>query len=574
MKEILRLLRPYRKGLILSTVAVLISTLCDLWLPTIMSQILNRGVYQKDLSYIAACCGVMLLVAAMSLGTVIAGAKLSIRVTEGFSADLRNTIFRKVNQMSFEEYGKLGTAALVTRATHDVETVSWIAGDLCSTVITIPMLFFGGVILALGKDPVLALTMLAFVPLIVVIVLLVGRKILPLWTKADDYIDRQNDLMRQRLRGIWVIRAFNSEEKEHHQVGEATQAMSRTIIQSNTSMGAVTPVATLLLNMAAVLIVYLGGWRMETEAGLTGGDIFAIIQYVALVANGLIMGAFVIIMLPKAKVAADRIGQVLHAEGMADPIPPQNLSFIGEITFENVTFRYDGADEAALENVSLHIATGEQVAIIGGTGAGKSTLVSMLMGFRMPTRGQVKLDGIPTEELSRYTMRQNMSCVLQNASIYSGTVRENVRMGRLEASDEEILDALETAQARAFVDGFPDGLDHEITQSGKNLSGGQKQRLCIARAVLKNAPVYIFDDCFSALDFMTEAKLRSALGRKIAGKTQIIITQRVSTAMHCDRIYVMERGRIAAFGTHKELLQSSCVYREIHDSQTGGAHDE
>ncbi len=571
MKEILKFLRPYRRGLILSTLAVLISTLCDLWLPTIMSQILNQGVYQKDLSYIVACCGLMLLVAGVSLSCVLLGAKLSIRVMESFSADLRASIFRKVNQMSFEEFGQLGTAALVTRSTHDVETVSWIANDLCSTVVMIPMLFFGGVLLAMGKDPILALTMLAVVPVIVVIVLLIGKRILPLWLKSDEYIDKQNDIVRQRLRGIRVIRAFNSEEKEHQRASEAVRTMSDIMIRGNTSMGAVTPIATFLLNLATVLIVYLSGWRMEAGHGLTGGDVFAIVQYVALVANAIIMGSFIIIMVPHATVAAGRIGQVLRAEGMADPIAPQELTFTGEIAFENVSFRYEGAAESALQNIDLHIAPGEKVAIIGGTGAGKSTLVSMLMGFRMPTEGHVLLDGMPTESLSRYTMRQNMSCVLQNATIYSGTIRDNVKMGKLDATEEEIQGALEIAQAREFVDSFAEGLDHEIKQSGKNLSGGQKQRLSIARAVLKNAPIYIFDDCFSALDFMTEARLRNALAREMAGKTQVIITQRVSTAMHCNRIYVMDKGRIAASGTHSALLKACQVYREIYESQTGGA---
>ncbi len=574
MKEILKFLKPYRRGLILSTLAALVSTLCNLWLPTIMSQILNRGVYQKDLSYIVSCCGLMLAVAAFSLGAVILGSKLSTKVVEGFSADLRGSIFRKVNKMSFEEFGKLGTAALVTRATHDVETVSWIAGDLCSTVITIPMMFFGGVILAMGKDVMLALTMLAFVPVIMAIVLLVGKKILPLWLRSDEYIDKQNDIMRQRLRGIRVIRAFHSEDKEHTRACDAIRAMSDIFIRSNTSMGAVAPVATFLLNLAAVLIVYLAGWRMETGSGLTGGDVFAIVEYVAMVANGIIMGAFIIIMIPQATVAAGRIGQVLQAQGMADPIARQDQTFTGDITFRNVSFRYEGAAESALRDISLHIAPGEKVAIIGGTGAGKSTLVSMLLGFRMPTEGQVLLDGIPTERLSRYTMRQNMSCVLQNATIYSGTVRENVKMGKLDATDSEIQTALDIAQAREFVSSFPDGLDHEIKQSGKNLSGGQKQRLSIARAVLKNAPIYIFDDCFSALDFLTEARLRSALAREVAGKTQIIITQRVSTAMHCNRIYVMDRGAVVSSGTHGELLQTSQVYREIYESQTGGAPNE
>ena len=571
MKEMLKYLLPYKKGLILATLMVTVSTLCDLLLPTVMSEILNNGVYRSDLGYIVKSCLVMLVIALVGLGTVILGSKISNEVVAGFCADVRGVVFRKVNQMSFEEFGKLGTAALVTRATHDVSTVSWIASELCGTIITIPVLFIGGVVLSLRKDVTLALTMLAFVPVILVLVVVLGRKIVPLWEKSDDYIDWQNDLMRQRLRGIRVIRAFGAEDKEHGRVADATRTMAEYIIKGNVAMGLITPVATLLLNLAAVLIVYLSGWRMETGSDLTGGDVFAIVQYISLVSSGVIMGAFTIIMLPRAKVAADRIGQVLKAEGMADPIERQDLQFTGDIEFSNVSFRYAGAAESALKDITLHIRKGQKVAIIGGTGAGKSTVVSMLLGFRMPTSGEVRLDGIPTTKLSRYTMRQNMSCVLQNATIYSGTIRENVQMGRQNATDAEILEALEVAQAGDFVGSFADGLDHEIKQSGKNLSGGQKQRLSIARAVLKDAPIYIFDDSFSALDFLTEARLRAALAQRIAGKTQIIITQRITSAMHCDCIFVMDKGALVDSGTHGELLERCSVYKEIFASQTGGA---
>ena len=571
MKDMLRYLKPYYKLLILSTVAITLSTVCDLLLPTIMSRILNWGVYRADFPYIVRCCAVMLAVALVGLGAVLWGTKLSTDVVAGFCADVRASVFQKVNRMSFEEFGELGTAALVTRATQDVETVSWVAAELSGTVITIPVLFFGGVFLAMRKDVLLSLTLLAFVPVIFAVVMVVGRKIEPLWEKSDEYIDRQNDIMRQRLRGIRVIRAFNAEPREHEKIADATRVMSATIIQSNVTMGLVTPLATFLINLAAVLMVYLGGWRMENGSGITGGDIFAIFQYVSLISGGIIMGAFAIIMFPQAKVAADRIGQVLHSRGMADPVARQDIRLAGDIVLDHVTFRYTGAAEPAVRDVSLHIPAGQRAAIIGGTGSGKSTVVNMLLGFRMPTEGEVRLDGCPTTRLSRYCLRENISCVLQNTTIYSGTIRENVAMGREGASDQQILEALDTAQALEFVCGFPDGLEHEIKQSGKNLSGGQKQRLSIARAVLKDAPVYIFDDSFSALDFLTEAKLRGALARKTAGKTQILITQRVSSAMHCDRIYVMDRGAVVGAGTHQELLETCQVYREIYASQTGGA---
>ena len=570
MKEMMRYLRPYRRSILLATVMMTLSTLCDLLLPTIMSEILNNGVYQKDMGYILECCLWMLAVASVGLGTVLLGSRISSSVVASFCADVRGDVFRKVNRMTFEEFGKLGTAALVTRATHDVQTVSWVAAELCGTIVMIPVLFLGGVLLAMAKDILLSLLMLVFVPVIMVVVLRVGKRIVPLWEKADEYIDRQNSLMRQRLRGIRVIRAFNAENQEHDKIVEAIHVMSESFIRSNIASGLITPLAMLLLNTAAVLVVYFGGWRMELGSGLTGGDIFAIVQYISLVSSGLIMAAFTVIMFPQARVAADRIGQVLKAEGMADPVARQDLSLKGKIEFDGVSFRYDGAAEYALKDIRLKIAPGEKIAVIGGTGAGKSTLVSMLLGFRMPTEGRVLLDDMATDTLSRHAMRENMSCVLQSATIYSGTIRENVRMGRLDAGDDEILEALKTAQAMEFVESFPDGLDHEIKQSGKNLSGGQKQRLSIARALLKDAPVYIFDDSFSALDFLTEANLRKALAEKIRGRTQIIITQRITSAMHCDRVYVMDRGRLVDCGTHRELLERCGIYQEIYASQTGG----
>lgn len=571
MKRMIRYLRPYVHLLILASFASLMSSMCSLLLPTLMSDILNEGIYRQDFQQILISCGKMLLVALMGMGATLLGAYLSCRVVACFCGDLRTDLFRKVNSMTFEEFGQIGAAALVTRATHDVGTVSWIAGECTNTIFTIPTLFFGGVVLALAKDVPLALTMLAFVPAILLIVLRVGKNIYPLWIRADEYTDRQNDLMRQRLRGIRVIRAFNAEHQEHDRISDATRLMAENIIKSNVSMGVISPLGTFLLNAAVVLIVWLGGVRMEQGTGLSGGDVFAVVQYVNLIANAVIMAAFSIVMFPHAQVAAKRIVRVLDAETMEDPVEPTGVKLSGKIEFEKVTFGYEGAAAPALKDISFTIHPGEKIAVIGGTGAGKSTLVSLLLGFRMPTAGTVKLDGMDTAGLSRLDMRDNISCCLQSAAIYSGTVRENLVMGKQNAAEEELWSALETAQGADFVRAFPEGLDHEIKQSGKNLSGGQKQRISIARALLKNAPIFVFDDSFSALDFLTEARLRAALANRIAGRTQIIITQRVSSAMHTDRILVLDGGRLAGQGTHEELLKTCDVYREIHASQTGGA---
>ena len=397
-------------------------------------------------------------------------------------------------------------------------------------------------------------------------------KVEPLWKISDQFCDKQNDLVRERLHGIRVIRAFNREEQEQGRIAEATRVMAEHIIEANTKMGLVAPIAIALMNLVAVAILYFGGSRMQSGiSAASGGDIFAMVQYVALVMNGIVMAAFALVMYPHAKVAAGRIGEVMDANMMTETAEEDdNITFAGDIRMENVTFRYEGADAAAVSDVSLHIAAGQKVAIIGGTGSGKSTLVQLLMAFRLPTEGKIYFDGRDAATLSRRTIRHNISCVLQRAGIYSGTIRENIAMGRPSASEEELMEAAAVAQMADYIKAQPEGLDHRLEQAGKNLSGGQKQRVSIARAVLKNAPIYLFDDSFSALDFMTEANLRRALAEKAAGRTQIVVTQRVTSAMSSDQIFVMDGGRLVDSGTHRELLERCKVYREIYLSQTGG----
>lgn len=570
MKKIFAYLKPYRGGLLLGMLLMAISTVCELLLPDIMSDILNTGVYNGDLNYIFRCCAKMLAVALISLGSVLGGWYISSKVVAGFCADLRQGVFRKVNTMRFEDISRIGSSALLTRSTHDVGTLSWVASMLSGSVITIPVLFIGGVVLALGKDAVLSLVLLLFIPLVFAAVVRIGKKIEPLWETSDKYMDKQNDIVRERLHGIRVIRAFNSEPREHKRIEDATQVMAENIIRANVSMGVISPLSIALMNMAVVLIVYLGGFRMERGlSSASGGDIFAVIQYITLIMNGVVMAAFSIVMYPHAKVAAKRIGEVLDVESPAEP-EEEELHFSGDIRLENLSFGYEGAAENAVSEISLHIRPGQQVAVIGGTGSGKSTLVQLLMGFRRPAAGHIYFDGRDSTSISPKTIRENISCVLQKAAIYSGSIRKNIAMGRPGATDEELLAAAEIAQMGDYLASLPEGLDHELTQSGKNLSGGQKQRICIARAVVKNAPIYIFDDSFSALDFLTEARLRKALSERTAGKTRIVITQRVSSAMSCDCIFVMDKGCLVDAGSHQELLERCKIYQEIYVSQTGG----
>ena len=570
MKQIFTYLKPYRGQMLLGVLLIAVSGVCSLLLPTIMSDILNRGVYLSDWDYILRCSAKMLVVTAVSLGAVVAGTWFRTRVVSGFCADLRAAVFSRVNQMPFEEVSRIGTSALLTRSTHDVGTMSLVADMLSSNIITIPVLFFGGVALAFSKDPALALIILLALPIITAAMLIIGRKVEPLWKISDSYCDKQNDLVRERLHGIRVIRAFNREEQEQGKIAAATRVMAEHIIEANVKMGLASPLAIALMNLVAVAIVFFGGSRMQSGvSSASGGDIFAMVQYVALVMNGIVMAAFALVMYPHAKVAAGRIGEVMAAKTV-DDATGEDITFAGDIRMEDVTFCYEGADAAAVSHVTLHIAPGEKAAIIGGTGSGKSTLVQLLMAFRQPTEGKIYYDGRDAATLNRRTIRQNISCVLQRAGIYSGTIRENIAMGRPDAAEEEIWQAAAVAQMTDYIKAQPKGLDHVLVQAGKNLSGGQKQRVSIARAVLKNAPIYLFDDSFSALDFMTEANLRRALAEKAAGKTQIVVTQRVTSAMNSDKIFVMDGGMLVDAGTHRELLERCGVYREIYLSQTGG----
>ena len=549
-----------------------VASLGQLLLPALMSRVVDDGIYQQDFSAILRCCLLMLAISLLSMGASAAGGKLSSITVSGFTASLRSAIFRKVMGMGHPSFGTLDTGALVTRSTQDVETVSWAASTLSSSIISIPAMFLGGVILSFQVDPALASVVLCAVPLVFVIVILIGRKVFPLWERSDAYIDRQNELMRQRLRGIRVIRAFRREPVEHEKIADATRIMADNIIRSNVAMQSLNPIASLFLNGAALIILYLSAVRMQSGvSAATGGDVLALVQYITFITTGVLTASFAIVMIPHTIVACRRILQVLdlpddHAE------QGNQVTLRGEIAFRNVTFSFEEGSEPAVRDVSLEIRPGQWVAIIGSTGSGKSAPIHLLLGFQDAQQGQILFDGRDSRTLAASCIRRQISCVLQKTAIYTGTIRENVAMGKPDATDEEIWRALDIAQLLQFVESLPDRLDHRLELSGSNLSGGQRQRLAIARAVIKDAPVYIFDDSFSALDFLTESRLRARLRQELGDRTQIVVTQRVTTARSADRIFVMEQGQLVDWGSREELLNRCQVYREIYVSQTGGDH--
>ena len=582
MRKLLSFLKPYRGRIALATLLMAVSAICNLLLPTLMSNVLDKGVYGAaegdTFGYILGTAAWMLGISAVSLASVAGGYWVVYHVISGYTWSLRSALFRKVHTMTLAEVGRIGTSNLVTRSTHDVGTLNWVVSMLCGNIIIIPLMFLGGVFLCMRKDFRLSLVILCVVPLLIGVVLLMSKKIDRLWEISDEYCDRQNDLVRERLRGIRVIRAFDREAAAHDRITHATRVMADNIIRANVSMALIDPLAAFVLNAAALLIVYLGGVRMERGSGLTPGDVFAMVQYINIILGAIVSVSFAIVMLPHARVAARRLSQVTESTGLENPRPAEGLTLSGEIDLDHVSFTFPGSSLPALSDVCLHVGAGEWVSVIGGTGSGKTTLADLLLAFRSPTGGTLRFgaeEGASyrlrvASDLSPKDVRANISCSLQKSMLYAGTVAENLRMGKPEASDEELWAALELAQIADFLREKPEGLNFKLEPAGTNISGGQKQRLAIARAILKDAPIYIFDDSFSALDFLTEAKVRQALNEKLAGRTRIVITQRVVSAMHSDRIFVLSDGALVGAGTHAELLERCPIYREIYLSQTGG----
>lgn len=546
---------------------LVLSTVCSVALPTLMTNIVDYGIGEKDLHYVFRTAGIMAGVAVADALLVVAAYWLETKALEAFGRDLRTEIFRKATALSPDEFAKFGAGGLITRSIEDADRVGEVLYTLMSALSAIPFTMIFGTVLAFRRDPLLALILFAFVPVLIAVVLPVSRKVHPLWKTSDEYMDKQNALVRSRLSGIRVVRAFNREGAEQEKIASATRVMADNIIRANVRAGLISPVCMFLLNFATVLILGVGAFRISLpSSSLTVGGILAVIEYVGMIMSGFLSISFTISEVPRVRVNCARIGEVLSA-----PVPSERADAFplsGGISLSEVSYRYPGSEGDALSGVTMDILPGERAAVIGGTGSGKSTLVRLLSGLALPTSGELRFDGRRREEMSGKNIRDGVSCVLQRDTIFSGTLRDNVAAGR-QVSDDEVISALRDAQLYDFAAEREEGINYPVTQRGGNLSGGQKQRLAIARAIAKPAAVYIFDDSFSALDFLTESRLRARLSERLKAKTQIVVTQRVSTAMSCDKIFVFDGGRLVASGTHAQLMETCSVYREIEKSQSG-----
>ncbi|MEG1711124.1 MAG: ABC transporter ATP-binding protein [Clostridia bacterium] len=565
-------LKKYKKDIIIACLLIGLASLCDLMLPTIMSEIIDNGINKNDMPYIYILGLIMLLIAALGMVCYIISAKRGARVVNGFGADLVNKVFCKVNTMNFDQFSVLGPSALLTRTTEDVQMLTETVYFFIRIIVALPLMFVGGIFLSFSKDVLLSIILFAFLPILVILILVIGKKMFVLYEKSDEYVDKQNQIMRERLSGIRVIRAFNRENTEHDRIVDATNIMADNIIKSNIRGGIINPISLLMLNVVIVIIVIVGGNRIIPHGKFSGADVIAVIQYITLIMNSIMMFSWAILFLPHVKVKINRINQVMQIDTRVEHAKT-DAHFNGRIKTEHLSFKYDGSEEMAIKDINLDIKPGQTAAFIGGTGCGKTTVLQLLMGFYKPTEGKIYYDNYDFATLNAATIRDNVSCALQKSTVFSSTIKENIKMGKANATDEEVAIVAEIAEAASFIENLPEKYDYILEQEGSNLSGGQKQRIAIARAIIKEAGIYIFDDSFSALDFLTESRLRKKLNNYIKGKTQIVITQRISTGMNADIIYVFDQGKIIGNGTHKQLMKNCSVYQEIYRSQIGGDLD-
>ena len=574
MLKLFKGLKPYWTLVIGVLVLVFISTMTDLELPDLMSDIVDTGIVQGDVSYILGRGGVMLLVALLGTVCTILTSYLSSKIGMGFSRDLRKKVFEKVESFSLTEINEVGTASLITRTTNDINQVQMVVIMMMRMMLSAPIMIVGALIMALRKDVELSKVILVVIPNIIVTIVIIAKFTLPMFQKMQDKIDKLNLVVRENLTGIRVIRVFNKVEAEQERFNQASLEVSRIATMANRLMGALMPLMMLILNLSIIAVIWFGGIRIN-DGDLMVGDLMAFIQYLTQVMFSLLMLTMMFVLIPRAQASAVRINEVLEMESpIQEPKEAIQPQLKGYVEFKNVSFGYEGAEEYAISNISFVAKPGEVTAIIGGTGSGKSSILNMIPRFYDAAKGEVLVDGVNVRDMNQQELRSKIGYVPQKAVLFTGTIRDNILYGKEDATDEEVRHALEIAQATDFVSKMKEGIESPISQGGTNVSGGQKQRLSIARAIVRKPEIYLFDDSFSALDFKTDAQLRAALKKETKDSTVIIVAQRVSTVMDATRILVMDEGHVVGMGTHEELLQTNEIYQQIVESQLKKGEEE
>jgi len=578
MIKLFKNLKPYTLPIIVVMVFVFLQSLSEIYLPTLMSDIVDTGVINGDVAYIIRIGGWMILIAVIGMISAIFGSYWAAKVAIGFGRDLRTKVFTKVESFSLEEFDEKGTASLITRTTNDITQIQ--QGVLMLRLfLRAPMLCIGSIIMAVSKDAKLSLVLVVILLILTLLIVLLGKKSIPLFKSMQIKLDKLNLVLRESLTGIRVIRAFNRDNYEKKRFHEANLDLTETAIKVNKLMAILMPLVMLIFNLTIIAILWFGSIRINS-GNMQVGDLMAFIQYASQIMFSLIMLAMMFILVPRASVSAIRINEVLDIEPkIKDPIIPEESELKmeegvrseegkrGYLEFDEVSFYYQGAEEPAIEKISFSAKPGEITAIIGGTGSGKSTLVNLIPRFYEVTSGRILVDGVDIRELTQEKLRAKIGLVPQKAVLFTGTVAENISFGTSDLPLDKIIRAAEIAQASKFISTLEQGYDSQIAQGGTNVSGGQKQQLSIARALAKHPEIYIFDDSFSALDFKTDAKLRQALKKETKEDTVLIIAQRVTTIRDADRIMVLDGGKMVGMGTHQDLIKTCEVYREIVASQ-------
>ncbi len=561
-------LRPYRAALALVVGLLSVQALATLYLPALNGDIINNGVAKGDTTYILTTGALMLGISAVVVVASIIAVYWGSKTGMAFGRDLRGAIFRKVESFSQAELNHFGTPSLITRNTNDVQQVQMTVLIGLNMMIIAPILAVGGIILALRQDVPLAGILVVILPLMAVIVGSLMYRALPMFQAVQVKVDRINQVTREALSGVRVIRAFVRTGHEEERFDVANRDLTATSLQVNRLFAVMLPLLMAIFNLSSVAILWFGSIRVSSGE-MPIGNLIAFLQYVMQILFAVMMAVFMFILVPRAVVSSARIQEVLRTEpSIGDPATPvAPPAGPGALEFDDVEFRYPGAQDPVLREISFRVEPGKTTAVVGSTGSGKSTLINLIPRFYDVSEGRLTIDGTDVRELDRDDLWARIGLVPQKAFLFSGTIASNLRFGKADATDDELWDALRVAQAESFVRELAEGLDAPVTQGGTNLSGGQRQRLAIARALVKRPAIYVFDDSFSALDFKTNSLLRAALAREIEDATVIIVAQRVGTIMGADRIIVLDGGRIVGSGTHRELMATCETYREIVYSQ-------
>jgi ATP-binding cassette, subfamily B, multidrug efflux pump len=561
-------LRPYRTPLALVMLLQLAQTIATLYLPTLNANIIDKGVILDNTHYILTIGGVMLAITVAQIACAIGAVYYGARTAMALGRDLRLALFSHVQKFSDREVNHFGTASLITRTTNDVQQVQMLAIMTFTLLLSAPIMCIGGIILALNQDVRLSSLLVVAVPLLGVLVTLIIARMRPLFRQMQVRLDGINQVLREQITGVRVVRAFVRDAQERDRFGRASTELFDVSLGAGKLMALMFPSVMLVLNLSTTAVVWFGG-HLIADHSMQIGSLTAFITYLAQILTSVMMATFMFMLVPRAEVSSERIMEVIDVEPDLAP-PGQAVAVMPEpglLELRHVEFRYPGAEQPVLHDINLTARPGQTTAIIGGTGSGKTTLVNLIPRLVDVTAGSVRVGGVDVRELDPAALSAAIGLVPQKPYLFSGTVASNLRYGNLAATDADLWRALDIAQARDFVERMPDGLNSPIAQGGTNVSGGQRQRLAIARALVHQPQIYVFDDSFSALDYATDARLRAALAAEVTDANVIIVAQRVSTIRHADQIVVVDGGRIVAVGTHDELMDASETYREIVLSQ-------